>query len=266
VRPSLDVLFFDVGQGDAALLALPNGRHVLVDAGLRNPYTDQGSRTILPHLRFAGIDRLDAVVITHPHADHLGGLPTLLREIDVAQVVHSGHNYSSELYAETRGLVEARGVRSRIVAAGDTLALDPSVHLQVLGPVAAPHPDDEANHGSVVLRVTYGDTSFLLTGDAEAAAEADLTTYYGELLASDAVKVGHHGSRTSSTPAFVERVAGEGTVYAVVSVARRNVYGLPNAEALGAWEDAGAAVLQTWAEGAVWLRSDGHVVERVLWR
>lgn len=262
-EPSLDVLFFDVGQGDAALLSLPNGRHVLVDAGVRNPYTDAGERTILPHLRFAGIDRLDAVVVTHPHADHLGGLPALLGAIPVAQVVHNGHTYASDLYDETQTLMAAQGVRSRTVTAGDTLALDPAVHIQVLGPSATPHPDEEANHGSVVLRVSYGDTSVLLTGDAEAAAEADLVAHYGPLLASDVVKVAHHGSATSSTSDFVERT---GAAVAVVSVAERNRYGLPDAPVLDRWADAGATVLQTWQEGAVWLRSDGRTVERVDWR
>lgn len=265
-RPSLDVVFFDVGQGDAALLTLPNGRHVLVDAGVRNPYTDQGARTILPHLRYAGIDRLDAVVVTHPHADHLGGLPALLRAIPITRVIHSGHNYSSDLFAETRALMEARGVESRVVKAGDTLALDPSVHIQVLAPAAPPPPGAEANHGSVVLHVAYGETSVLLMGDAEAEAEADLVAHYDNLLASDVVKVGHHGSRTSSTPSFVRRAARERAAVAVVSVARRNVYGLPNAEALDAWAGTGAAILQTWQEGAVWLRSDGHAFEREDWR
>jgi competence protein ComEC len=262
-RPTLDVLFFDVGQGDAALVTLPNGRTLLVDAGVRDPYTDQGERTILPHLRHTGTDRLDAVVVSHPHADHLGGLPTLLRAVRIAQVVHNGHNYESRLFAEADSLSRALGVRSRAVAAGDTLALDPTVHIHVLAPPHAPHPDEPANHGSVVLRLTYGATTFLFTGDAEAEAEHALADRYGELLRSDVVKVGHHGSRTSSTEPFVERV---GAGIAVVSVARRNRYGLPSAEVLERWTEAGAEVLQTWESGAVWLRSDGRTVERVRWR
>ncbi len=265
-RPDLEVLFFDVGQGDAALLTLPGGRHVLVDAGVRSEYADAGTRTILPHLRRAGIDRLDAVVVTHPHADHLGGLPALLRAVEVGQVVHNGQAYASDLYAETLALMDSTGTRDRAVTAGDTLALDPAVHLQVLAPSAAPRPGDEANDGSVVLRVSYGETSFLLTGDAERAAEASLVAHYGDLLRSDVVKVGHHGSRTSSTAGFVERVVGGAAPLAVVSVAERNVYRLPNPEVLDRWQDAGATVLQTWDAGAVWLRSDGQRVERVAWR
>ena len=261
--PALDVLFFDVGQGDAALLRLPNGRTVLVDAGVRDPYTDQGERTLLPHLAWAGIERLDAAVVSHPHADHLGGLPAVLREIRLAHIIHNGHSYGSRLFAETDSLLRAHTVRSRAVTAGDTLRLDPAVHIQILAPTHAPGPGDEANEGSVVLRVTYGDTSFLLTGDAEAAAEQDLVARYGKALRSDVVKVAHHGSRTSSTPAFVEAADAQ---IAVVSVARRNRYGLPDAPVLDRWHAAGAEVLQTWETGAVWFRSDGHAVERVDWR
>ncbi|MDX1531240.1 MAG: DNA internalization-related competence protein ComEC/Rec2, partial [Rhodothermales bacterium] len=215
-RPALEVWFLDVGQGDAALVRLPNGRHLLVDAGLRDAYRDAGARTVLPHLRYLGVDRLDAVVVTHPHADHNGGVPAVLRGVDVAQVVHNGHNSASAPHAEAVRLAAERGTRVRTVAAGDTLGLDPSVRIRVLHPGAPPHPAAPANAGSVVLHVAYGRTSFLFTGDLEAEGEAALLRRYPSLLKSTVVKVGHHGSRTSSTPGFVAATAPE---VAVVPVA-----------------------------------------------
>ena len=264
-RPRLDVLFFDVGQGDAALVSLPNGRHVLIDAGLRDGYTDQGMRTLLPHLKRYGIRALDAVVISHPHSDHLGGLPALLRAVPIHRVIHNGDNYSSDLYAETAHLLDSLRIPHQAVRTGDTLALDPDVRIHVL----APNPDGPAentNDASVVMRVVYGETAFLFTGDAEKEAEADLSTRYGPLLESTVIKVGHHGSSTSSTPAFVSHAVPDSGAIAVVSVARRNKYGLPDEEVLTQWHAHGADVRLTAEQGAVWLRSDGKRVSEVDWR
>jgi competence protein ComEC len=264
-RPSLEIVFFDVGQGDAALLRLPNGRHVLVDAGPRDPFSDAGVRTLLPHLARYGIRRLDAIVVSHPHADHMGGAPALLREVEVGRLLHSGEAYPSLLYAETKAWAQVRGVPTQALQAGDTLALDPNVRLHVLHP--GPEPDAHTNDGSVVLLVQYGQTSFLLTGDVEAEAETTLAGRYGHLLCADVVKVPHHGSRTSSTPDFVAAATSCGrAAKAIVPVARRNRYRHPNEEALDRWRAAGARVLLTHEEGAVWLRSDGRRIWRVDWR
>src|SRR5690606_17592220 len=244
-RPHLDVVFLDVGQGDATVLALPSGRHVLVDAGLRDPYADAGRWTVLPHLRRFGIDRLDAVVLTHPHADHFGGLVTVMEAVPVGRIVHNGHRPESPFWLSTLALADSLGIPQQVVRTGDTLALDPSVRLRILAPERPPRPWEDSNDHSVVLRVEYGATAFLLTGDAEAGAEAQLVARYGDALASDVVKVGHHGSRTSSTPAFVEAAVDSSTAFAVVSVARRNRYGLPDEEPLARWAATGAAVLQT---------------------
>jgi competence protein ComEC len=123
---------------------------------------------------------------------------------------------------------------------------------------------ESPNDASVVLAVEHGATRWLLTGDAEAAGEAALLARFGERLKADVVKVGHHGSRTSSTPPLVD-AAGQ-PQFAVVSVARRNRYGLPDEEPIARWAATGAAVLHTSTEGAVWLRSDGESIERVDWR
>ena len=262
--PRLNVVFLDVGQGDATLLAFPNGRHVLVDAGVRSPYGDEGARTVVPHLRRFGIGRLDALVLTHADADHIGGAASVLRAVPVGRLVVNGQAGETDLWGDLVRLADSLGVPLHATVAGDTLAVDPSVAVRVLGPSRGLARGGSANDASVVLHLQHGATRWLLTGDAEAAGEAALVARYGPLLAADVVKVGHHGSRTSSAPALVA-AAGRPQV-AVVSVARRNRYGLPNAEPLMRWQAAGAEVVQTATDGAVWLRSDGQAVTRVDWR
>ncbi|GAB5535452.1 MAG: DNA internalization-related competence protein ComEC/Rec2 [Rubricoccaceae bacterium] len=280
--PQLDVVFLDVGQGDATLLRLPNGRHVLIDAGVRSPFSDQGERTVAPHLERYGIRQLDAVVMTHADADHIGGVPSVLRSVEVAHLIHNGQTKDNEIWTELVTTADSLDVEQQIVRAGDALDLDPSVRIRVLSPSATPQPGDDANDASIILLVEYGQTRWLLTGDAETEAEAQLVARYGSLLQADVVKVGHHGSRTSSSPELVAAVSGapvsptpirhasdtsaSGPAFAIVSVAKRNRYGLPNAEPLMRWQDAGAEVLQTADEGAIWLRSDGETIERVNWR
>ena len=260
-RPSFNVLFFDVGQGDATLLSFPNGRHVLVDAGLRSPYVDHGERTLVPHFERFGIDQLDALVLTHADADHIGGAQAVMRAVEVQRVVTNGRTGDSDLWAGLIAAADSLGVPVTTVGAGDTLAVDPSVRLRVLGPSAS---GESSNDDSVVLRAEHGSTRWLFTGDAEAAGEAALVTRYGGALAADVVTVGHHGSETSSTAALVGAVGRPGV--AGVSVARRNRYGLPDAAPLDRWRQAGADVRLTSDEGAVWVRSDGAGIELVDWR
>ena len=264
--PALDVVFLDVGQGDATLVSTPGGRAVLIDAGLRSPYVDEGARTVLPHLERYGVGRLDVLVLTHADADHVGGAAAVLRTVPVGRLVVNGADGESELWQEVLAVADSAGVPVQSVGAGDTLAVDPAVRLRVLGPSAdaASGPAESSNDASVVLRLEHGRTRWLLTGDAEAAGERALVDRYPDHLGADVVKVGHHGSRTSSTPDLV--AAAGRPAFAVVSVAARNRYGLPDEEPLGRWTATGARVLLTSREGAVWLRSDGQRVRRVDWR
>lgn len=270
-KQPMEIVFLDVGHGDAALIRFPNGGHLLVDAGGRNPYVDYGERTILPHLKRYGVRELDAVVVTHADADHLGGLPTLLRNIPVRRVLHNGWPADTKLYKEALHLIDSLSVRSETVMAGDTLHLDPSVRIQVLGPPVQEVVDRAGfteNDASVVLRIEHGRNRMLFMGDAEERAEAWLARSIPDLLESTLIKVGHHGSSTSSTPSFVERVLPEPSRHtqAVVSASRWNMYGLPHRDAIQRWTSRGAAVLETGQEGALWFRSDGTSIERVDWR
>lgn len=264
--PHLDVVFLDVGQGDATVLRFPDGGTMLIDAGVRSPSWDNG-RTVLDHLARAGIRQLDVVIATHADADHTGGLPTVLRGVEVGRLVHPGESREDGPWAETLALADSLGVAQQTVHAGDSLQVDPSVRIRVLAPGPEALASGDSNERSVALLVQYGETEWLLTGDAEVASEAEMAARYGPLLRADVVKVGHHGSRTSSTAPFVQAASAEGeTEWAVVSVARRNRYGLPNEEPLARWQRAGAAVLSTAESGAVWLRSDGREVWPVRWR
>ncbi len=260
-QPALDVVFLDVGQGDATLVQTPGGGTVLIDAGLRSPYVDEGVRTVLPHLRRYGLTRLDALVLTHADADHVGGAASVMRAVPVGRLVVNGAQGESDLWRDVLATADSLGIPTEAVEAGDTLAVDPAVRLRVLGPSG---PMSSPNDASVVVRIDYGRTRWLLTGDAEAAGEAALVARYGDGLDATVVKVGHHGSQTSSTPALVA-AAGRPEI-AVVSVARRNRYGLPDHEPLARWAATGAEVLLTSTEGAIWLRSDGQTVQRVDWR
>lgn len=264
-EPPLQVVFFDVGQGDAALVSFPNGQDLLVDAGPRSPYSDAGASVILPHLDWWGIEQLDAVVISHSDSDHLGGLPSVLRRVPVGRVVLNRRGERTQLVEDVERVADSLEVPIQQAWAGDTLSLDPAAHVQVLSPPrGAPFLTDD-NDASLVVRVVYGDTRFLFTGDIEGEAERWLVQHYRALLPSHVVKVAHHGSSTSSQPDFVRDAVTDGGT-AVISVGARNPFGLPAAAVLRRWSSAGMQVALTAAEGAIWLQSDGKRVERVDWQ
>jgi competence protein ComEC len=242
--PTLDVVVFDVGQGSATLVQTPEEHRVLVDTGPRSLNGSAAEFAVLPFLERWGIRTLHTAVITHPDEDHLGGLPTLLREVSVERVVGSGHR-------------------------GDTLSIGSSAWGRVLSPPRdrSPRKFEGLNNASVVLRLSYGDVDVLFPGDVEAAAEQNLIQAYGRQLESEVVKVPHHGSSTSSSLAFVQKVSEtEKKGCAVVSVGRRNQYGMPDDEVVARWQEEGMDVRSTAESGAVWLRTDGQEVWEVSWR
>jgi competence protein ComEC len=248
-----------VGQGDSILLDFPDGSVMLVDAGVARP--DVGRAAILPLLEARRRARIDVLALTHPHPDHYGGLASVLEGIEVGELWDSGQAESespdgpaSQLLATAR----ARGVRVRSPAelCGHGRRFG-GARVDVLWPCAAYDPGYDPNDNSLVLRVTYGERALLLVGDLERHGEAMLLARRAPLRA-DFLKVGHHGSRTSSTAAFLAAVRPR---FAAISAGRYNHYGHPHRETLEALAAVGAEVLRTDLHGGVVVTTDGHRLE-----
>lgn len=261
-RPELQITFFDVGQGDAVLLETPRGYNVLYDAGIFTRFSNSARTVLIPELKARDIDRIDAMILSHPHADHIGGAADLIEHFHVGRIYESGLDHDSQTFRRYRQTALEHGVEVFPVAYGQHLDLDASMKWFVL----APNPGrtgHDPNSASVVLRVVYGHTSLLLTGDADRRAELQLLGTYGDFLQSDLLKVGHHGSNTSSTPAFLRHVAPS---YAVTSVGLHNRYGHPHPEAmLRLAQNSPAEKLFTSLDRAVVFRSDGQRLHRMEW-
>ncbi len=260
--PELQVTFFDVGQGDAVLLQTPGGFHYLYDTGVWSPGFDSAERTILPELKAMGIRRLDGVVLSHPHADHIGGIVSLMHHIPVDTIYQSPASYDSRLYDRYMSLAREMNIPVRLMKIGDMITTDPSMPMLVLAPSSEIRPSDP-NNQSVVVMAVYGQTRLLLTGDAEKEAEDFMVERFGPFLKSDLLKVGHHASRTSSTLPFVQVV---GAPKAVASLGLSNRYQHPHSEATGRLQNAGTSIRFTSLEGAIIYRSDGNSFSYVPWQ
>ena len=262
-RPrDLEVVFLDVGQGDAVFLRFPNGRTMVVDGGMRSAEFDNGARVLLPFLRYRNVDRVDVVVASHPHNDHIGGLISLLEEMEVGHYVDSGQACDTWTAGRLRELIGEKGIRYHRVAAGDTLLGLGGVGGLVLHPTeefvtAAGESPHDLNNGSVAFRLTYGEVSLLFIGDIEKETDGAMLGW-GERLRSRVLKVGHHGSRTSSQPRFVEGVQPE---IGVVQVGAFNKFRHPAPEVMAYYRKRGTRILRTDRRGAVILRTDGHTLD-----
>jgi len=258
----LEVTFLDVGQGDGIFLRFPNGKTMVVDGGIRSPRFDNGARVVLPYLRYRNIDRIDVVVASHPHNDHIGGLIALLETVEVGHYIDSGQVCDTWTAGRIRELIAAKGIQYHRVAAGDSLTGLGGVGGLILHPTRefvseAGESLHDLNNGSVVLRLTYGQTSLLLTVDIEKETDGALLAW-GERLQAQILKVAHHGSRTSSQPRFVEAVDPQ---IALMQVGSFNRFGHPAPEVVQRYEARGTEVYRTDRRGAILLKSDGKSIE-----
>lgn len=263
-RHDFQITYLDVGQGDAALLKFPKGQKMLIDGGPRALDYDAGRWVVAPYLIRQGIQRLDAVVVSHTEADHLGGVPYLLRHFEVREVWDNGQFRKTALQREYLALVDSLQIKRRVLRAGTRILDFAPVSVSVLHPtdgfLAKPHLT--LNDGSLTLKFSYGEVDFLFVGDVERQGESQIVRY-GNLLASEVLKIGHHGSQTSSSPAFLKLAHPK---LAVISVGQMNKFGHPDAVVLNRLRKLDADILRTDESGAIILKSDGKEIRRVLWR
>lgn len=247
----LEVHFLDVGQADCALL-ICGDEAMLIDGGNRDD-----SQLVVSYLQQQGVQELKAVVCSHAHEDHVGGLPGVLAVYPTQAVYAPTKTYASKVFDDFLYYTDQQGLEVTIPAPGDTLRLG-QAQITVLGPVAS-YP--ETNDTSLILRVDYGENALLFTGDQEQTAEHDLLEYWQSqpgTLDVDVLKVGHHGSDTSTGYRFLYEVSPE---YGILSVGRDNSYGHPHAEPLSRLEQAGVMLLRTDQLGTIVARCDGQQIQ-----
>lgn len=264
-RGELRLTFLDVGQGDAALVDLPDGSLMVVDAGgAFQGGADPGARVLVPLLRARRRARIDRLVVTHPHPDHYGGVAALAARFPIDEVWDSGQALEEDPTGAWARALGGLGRRAR-VEDPRTLCDRPVVRggarLELLWPCPAFDPGWDANDNSIVLRITYGTRSFLLMGDAEAHAESALLAR-GLRGPVDVLKLGHHGSHTSSTDAFVAALAPR---LAIVSAGVGNRFGHPHEDVMDRLAARGIDVLRTDLDGGIVVHTDGHALGAEAW-
>jgi competence protein ComEC len=246
----------DVGEGDAVAVRTPRGSWLLVDAGRSWTGGDAGRRFVVPYLRRFG-GTLELFVASHPDADHVGGAESILSALHPAAYRDAAFVGGSEPYRKSLAVARALGVAWSRVHAGDSLSID-GVRVRFLAPDSTWAAGlRNSNSASTVALVQYGQVRFLLTGDADHAEEAWLLEHEASELHADVLKVGHHGSSTSSSAPFVDAVPPR---LALVSVGAGNAYGHPDAAVMHDLQSRGATVLRTDQLGTIVVRTDGHTL------
>ena len=249
---TLQVSFIDVGQGDSELITLPDGKTILIDAG-----EAKTADALIRSIQSLGAGRLDYIIGTHPHADHIGGMAKVIDAFDVGAVYLPKVEHDTKTFENLLLAVKEKGLKINTAKAGVILLNEAGVRAEFLAPCADKYKD--LNNYSAVLRLTYQDVSFLFMGDAEQESERQIIKQASEgALSANVIKLGHHGSSTSSSKAFLEAVSPS---IAVISCGEGNSYGHPHAETLQTLDRLGITVYRTDESGTVTVSTDGTALQ-----
>lgn len=239
----ITVHFLDIGQGDSIFVELPNSECMLIDAGIANK-----GEFIESYISESGYNRIDYLVATHPHADHIGSMSYVVSNMDIGQVYMPNVSTTTKTFEKLLNAIQKKGLKIKSAKAGMNIIRDSDLSVEILAPVKI--DEDELNNCSIIIKITYGYDSYLFIGDAE---KEELDTVSSDMSA-DVLKVGHHGSRTSTTEKFLEQVNPK---YAVISCGADNDYGHPNKETIDLLEMLDVEYYRTDIQSTITITSDG---------
>jgi competence protein ComEC len=247
-KGDLKVVFLDVGQGDAIYIEAPNGNQVLIDGGPNDQVLSELAK-VMP----LGDRSIDVIIATHPDSDHIGGLVSVLDGFDSYLYLESGAKSDTLIYQSLEKALDREEIERVVAQKGMILDLGNEVFISILFP-DRDISKVEANTASVVSKIEHGDVSFLLTGDSPASIEKYLVSSFGSVLDVDILKVGHHGSKTSSNELFLRLTS---PIFSVISAGEGNRYGHPHPEVIERFKELGSEILSTAELGRIIFISDG---------
>lgn len=243
----LEIEYIDVAQGDSSLLISPNGKVMLIDAGKPKAYPEVKEALDDRHIK-----KVDTLIVTHPHEDHIGGIPKVMENYEIGRLYMNG-KAKSEAYKKVRTLAKKKHLEITPLLSGSQVDWDKSVDIKVFSPYKEGVLEG-LNNESPIMKVSYNKHGFLFTGDAEREAEDTALAYDSKGLKSEVVKVGHHGSHTSSIPDFVLATKPK---LAIISVGAGNSYGHPHKNIVKRWQTIGAEVYSTEKSGNIIIKTKG---------
>ena len=239
----LKVHYLDVGQGDSIFVELPNNETMLIDAA-----ESYQSENIINYLKNLNYQKIDYVIGTHPHTDHIGGLKDIINTFEIGKIYMPKVVSTTKTYESLLMAIKDKNLKINTAKAGTSIIDTDTLKINILAPNNSTYT--ELNNYSVVTKITYGTTKFLFMGDAEKLSENEIK----ENVTADVIKIGHHGSNTSSSIDFIKKVNAK---YGIISVGLNNKYNLPKEETITNWENSGTKIYLTSTNGTIRASSDG---------
>lgn len=246
-KDKLIVHFLDVGQADSIFIELPNKETMLIDAG-----NNADDKFVVNYIKNLSYNKINYVVGTHPHEDHIGGLDTVINTFDIGNIYMPKVEHTTKTFEDVLLAVKNKNLKIKTGKVGVNIVNNGDLKIDIIAPVNDKYED--LNNYSAVVKITYKDNSFLFMGDAEKLSEDELTAD----VKADVIKIGHHGSYTSTSEEFLKRVS---PTYAVISVGKDNDYGHPHKETIDLLNNSNVKVYRTDIAGTIVIKSDGYNID-----